>query len=391
MEKYSLTYEDAKKICVHYNNFNFYEKVYHIGQYKICTFSYFLCEYEYFVKPLPEEPHINAFDMRGVTFIFDTDGKLWKRFLMLPKFFNLNQVESTQYDKVKDKLISSIMVKEDGSLIAFILTPDMNLFAKTIAGIGNEQSVKAYDLLIKNSDNIKWIKAILELGYTPLFEYVSYDNRIVLNYRGSTLKFIGLRGNDSEEFIPAASIKEINIGLPDTIEIIKSENYTLDELIEKAKSEKEKEGWVIRFVDGQLIKIKTVWYCDTHYMRTENVFREDYIIRNYLTETLDDIVAQLDLEYDKDALSFIGYVKKSIDNYLKFIDVEVNYLYNNLFLEKYNGDFKEFGKNEHKNSFFGLFRFYSNKEEYNKRKINMILRETYKLENARTIIKKYEN
>jgi hypothetical protein len=93
---YQITYEDAIRICKAYKNFNFYKTEYRFGNYRVVTFNYFLCEYKYFVQPLENEPNIHARDMRGVTFVFNEDGTLYQRFLMLEKFFNINQVEETQ-------------------------------------------------------------------------------------------------------------------------------------------------------------------------------------------------------------------------------------------------------------------------------------------------------
>ena len=116
MRNYLITYEDAIEIAKRYNNNNFWEIQFLKNGYKLSSFNYFICGWDDFAKPLPLKPDINAFDMRGVTFVFNKDGSVWKRFLMLPKFFNINQVESTQYGNIKNKKIKNISIKEDGSL-----------------------------------------------------------------------------------------------------------------------------------------------------------------------------------------------------------------------------------------------------------------------------------
>ena len=136
-DKYQITYEDAVEICKYYKNFNFSESQYIINGYKISAFSYFICNYNDFAKPLPHRSEVNAFEMRGVTFVFNHDGSLWKRFLMLPKFFNINQTKETEYSAIKNKNISHISIKEDGSLVAFMMLPDETIFSKTIKGFSN--------------------------------------------------------------------------------------------------------------------------------------------------------------------------------------------------------------------------------------------------------------
>jgi T4 RnlA family RNA ligase len=358
--------------------------MFRIRGFKVSTFDYFICGYNDFANPLPNKPEINAFDMRGTTFVFNKDGSLWKRFLMLPKFFNLNQVESTLYHNVKDKEIDHISIKEDGSLVAFMMTPDGKLFSKTIRGFDNDQAVGAYNLLHEWEDHVLWVKEILNFNITPLFEYVSWDNRIVLKYSKPELRFIGGRDNDSGTFFPASTFENV----PKTIFVIPKVEATLDELIERAKVEEDKEGWVAMFKDGTWIKIKTAWYFHLHGIRTENVFREDYIIKNYYEETLDDVLSQLDPKEDSDAFEFVNKVTTAVDNYSKYIDKCVDELRDKL-ENYYLNDWADFAKNMYKKPFFGFVRFHG--EEYNKRKIEWILQRAYKLNRATDIVEKWKN
>ena len=383
--KYSLTYEDALEMVRVYKDFNFSKTEFIIKGYKVITFKYFLCEFDKFENPLKDKPEVKGYDMRGITFIFNKDGSLYKRFLMLSKFFNLDQVETTQYGIVKDKKIENITEKEDGSLIAFMNLPDETLFAKTIGSFDNEQTTAAMKLLGNDKKLKKFIKKMLFAGYTPLFEYVSYDNRIVLKYSKPELRFIGIRDNVNGEFLFA---NELDIKIPVTY-VNEVTNVTLDELIEKSKIEEDKEGWVVKFKDGQMIKIKLLWYWNLHGIRTMNVFREDYVIRNYLKETLDDIVTQLDYVDDEDAFKFIDNVKLAVNNKLKDIDNKVN-----LLVEKYNivynKDWVKYAIGENKSAYFGLSKIMIyDSEKFNERKIEYILKKTKRLQNARFFVEKW--
>lgn len=384
--KYLVTYDDAQKICRYYNNFNFSEHMWRIGNYKISAFDYFICGYNHFANPLPNEPNITAFDMRGVTFVFNEDGTIFNRYLMLPKFFNINQIEETQYDKVKDKNIVHISSKEDGSLVAFMMLPNGKLFAKTIRGFDNDQVISSQQILFAWEDHTKWVKKQLEDGFTPLFEYVSYANRIVLKYGSPELRFIGLRNNSNGDYIPASKVSDI----PSTMYFIKNESFTLDELIEKSKVEEDKEGWVVIFDDDMLLKVKTQWYFTVHGLRTMNVFREDYVIENYYKETLDDLVSQLNPIEDKDAFDFIDKVTKAIDNYAAHIDSKVEALFNR-FLIEFNGDFAKFATACHKEIYFDFMRAYiDDKNKYKNKKVQFILEKTYRLNKAKEIVEKYK-
>jgi len=383
--KYKLTYEDALEMVKVHKNFNFSKTESKLNGYRVVTFKYFLCEFDKFEYPLKDKPNVRGYDMRGVTFIFNKDGSLYKRFLMLSKFFNLDQVETTQYGEVKNKKIENVTEKEDGSLIAFMNLPDETLFAKTIGSFDNEQTVAAMKLLNNDKKLNKFIKKMLFAGYTPLFEYVSYDNRIVLKYSKPELRFIGIRDNVKGEFIFA---NELDVKIPVTY-VKEVTNVTLDELIERSKTEEDKEGWVVRFNDGQMIKIKTHWYWSLHGIRTMNIFREDYVIRNYLEETLDEVISQLDYVDDEDAFKFIDNVKLAVNNKLKDIDNKVN-----LLVEKYNivynKDWVKYAIGENKSAYFGLSKIMIyDSEKFNERKIEYILKKTKRLQNARFFVEKW--
>jgi T4 RnlA family RNA ligase len=390
---YLLNYKDALRISEKYNNSrsasNFWESTFRKDGYKLSTFNYFICGWNDFSNPLMDDSGITAFDMRGTTFVFNEDGTLWKRFLMLPKFFNLNQVEFTQYDLIKNKKIKSISAKEDGSLVAFMMLPNGNLFSKTIGSFVSEQAEQAYRFLYRWEEKVIFVKWCLNAGFTPLFEYVSGPNRIVLKYSHEDLRFLGLRDNGSGEWIPWNLLKKkekIPFNTPKDLS-----NLSLENLIEKSSKEEDIEGWVVLFEDGQLIKIKTEWYFKMHGLRTENIFREDYVIKNYLEQTLDDITCQLDKEEDSDAFEFIEKVTKSIDNYIHHIDNMVQKL-----VVKYETEYKSqwhyFAKFNNKESYFGLSRsFIETPEKYNSKKIDMILRKTYRLKSAKELIERWQN
>lgn len=388
MTKYKLTYEDATKISKAYKNFNFYATEFRIKGYKVVTFNYFLCDPRWFTTPLREFPEISAKDMRGVTFVFNEDGTLFKKFLMLEKFFNLNQTEETQEHLLKNKKIKNVTIKEDGSLVAFMQLPDKTVFTKTQGGFDNEQSQNALKIYNEDKNIKKFVDDFLSDGFTPLFEYVSFDNRIVLKYNKKELRLIGIRDNERlEAFISVADMSQImdryNIPVITTVSF-----DTLDEIKERMKTATDMEGVVIEFEDGQLVKIKTEWYFNLHGIRTENIFREDYIIQNFLKETLDEVTQDLDSEKDADAFAFIEYVKSATRNWSDYIDKSVQEFVDMYILS--SDPWNVFAEKYHKKAFFGLMRtFIENPDIYNKKKIEYMLTKSYFLMDAKNIVEKW--
>jgi len=372
-------------------------KSYIVKGYKVDVFNYFLCGYNMFANPISDRPEVNAFDMRGATFVFNEDGTLYKKFLMLPKFFNINEVETTQYHVIKDKKIKSITVKEDGSLISFMQLPNGEVFIKTLGGLDNDQ-VKT-SMKIYNSDiNLQiMVRNILSADYTPLFEYVSFDNKIVLNYSESQLRLIGIRDNISHDYVPYCGldstfkgfIKKNNIVGVDSID-----GKSLDDIVEVCNSNTEIEGFVIEFEDGQLVKCKTKWYFSVHKLHTESINREDYVIESYLKDTLDDILARFDRTKDSNVFTFVNEVKSAVDNYMKELLMNSNNLYS-IYVNDYDRNLRDFAKKEHKNEYFKFAKcIIDDGGKYIKCKIAIkdhILKKTFRLQNARDLVEKYKD
>jgi len=328
---YSLTYEDALKLCEAYKDFNFYKTEHMFGNFKAVTFNYFICDFNTFNKPI-ENSNINGFEMRGVTFVFNEDGSLFKRFLMLKKFFNVNQIEDTQHNVLKNKKIKYVTIKEDGSLVAFMNLPNGAVFAKTQAGFTNEQSLAAMRIYNSNKNIKKFVDEALESGFTPLFEYVSFDNRIVLKYAKEDLILIGVRDNKYETYFSAAEL--IANGKKIDISYVKP-FYTksIEELENIMNTSEDFEGVVVEFDDGQLVKWKTKWYWNAHQVR-ENVNRENIIIKLILENKIDDFLSTID---NTDYIKQINNIQIIINEYFIHKKEEIENL-----CKLYNGDKKNF-------------------------------------------------
>jgi len=373
--KYLITYEDGHKLIDAYDDFNFSKSEFMLEDYKVVTFTYFLCEFKHFETPLKEDPKIKGYDMRGATFVFNKDGSLYKRFLMLPKFFNLNQVENTQYDVVKHKKIIGISEKEDGSLIAVMKLPNGSLFPKTIGSFDNEQTAGARKILNDNSYLKGFIIHCLDRGFTPLFEYVSWDNRIVLKYGSPELRFLGARNNITGDYLPSQEFSPwYKVTLSKSLK-----NTTLDELIEKSKTEENKEGWVVIFEDGQMIKIKTQWYIVKHKCR-DNLDRENIVIEMILNETIDDAITEFNEPMFTEK---IGNIQNIVNTYIVNKTLEIEKLY-----KEYKGDKREFAIKYNKHKDFHLTIQSIRQKNIKVVVIDYLLKRTKHLKKAREFIEK---
>lgn len=333
MMKYFIpTYEQCRLICDTHENFIFYETKHVIDGYNISIFNYRLAMPATFYEPVPGT-NILAHELRGITFVFNEDGTLYNRYLMLNKFFNLNQYECSSYDKMKKEVIKEIAFKEDGSLLSFIKLPNNKIVAKTKASFEADQAIRSQEIFERNSSINNLVTYCLERDIVPIFEYVSPTNRVVLIYDKTDLVLTKLRNNLTGNYI---DINTLPTDILEGVTIVKTfNNLTLDDLIEKCKNDKDYEGFVVTFENEKMIKLKLTHYCDLHGLHTEELYREDYIISLILEESIDDILAQLE---DSDERKDMVYdIIKVVENHIERINHNTSEL-----LKKFDGDQKKF-------------------------------------------------
>jgi T4 RnlA family RNA ligase len=294
----------------------FYESKFVIDGFNISIFNYRIAQYSDFKNN-------SAFNARGLTYVFNSDGSLYKRYLLLHKFFNLNQVEETQYSLIKDYKIKSISNKEDGSVASFIRLPNGRVIAKSKMSFESDQAVGMMRLYNSNKELRDFVNWSLDNDIIAIFEYVSPQNRIVLKYSNEELILLRLRDNKTGEYLDLSNYSD-KIG---SIKVAPSDVSTLDQLIELSKSVEDKEGWIVQFKNGLFIKIKTSWYCSLHGLLTNDLWREHILVNYILDDKIDDILGQIP-EEEKEAHEridkIIEIVKHSVtekvDDILKSYD-----------------------------------------------------------------------
>ena len=71
MNLYLPTYEECLQICKENGELKFYEIKTEINGYSICQFNYRICSFSDLNNPIKSNDKINAFELRGLTFIFN--------------------------------------------------------------------------------------------------------------------------------------------------------------------------------------------------------------------------------------------------------------------------------------------------------------------------------
>lgn len=290
---YIPTFEECCEICE--NNTAFIHKIEDVQSFKAHIFNYHLASYGDFNLPVSEKPHIKAHELRGLTFI-ECNGS-YNRFLMLHKFFVLNQTENYLYDDVKNKKIVRIQEKLDGSMIRFVKLQDGLIVAKTKMGFTNDQALIANEIFSKNPSVSALVEDCLDDKIAAIFELVSPYNQIVVNYKNTELRLLQLRNEDSGEYIHEVNKYCLYYNIKGSHEfdydLKNDESFCLDHYIQEADTKKDFEGWVFTFEDGQMMKLKTKWYLELHHLLTESINRENSILIAIINENIDDAISQI--------------------------------------------------------------------------------------------------
>jgi T4 RnlA family RNA ligase len=368
-----LTYEECKQIVDHNGEVLFYESILEVDGYKVSIFNYRMAQIEHFRKPLPGLDK-SALEMRGITFIFNEDGTLYNRYIMLTKFFNINQVEETLHSNVKDLSVKSVMNKEDGSLISFVRLPNGKVLARTKMSFESEQAIASTRLYNTRDDIKKLVDSTLDNNEVLFFEYVNYNNRVVLEYKSEDLILLRSRNN------MCGSYNDIS-KYDTTVTKCNFEKESLDDIIDKATYVTDKEGWVVEFSNNTFIKVKTKWYFDLHHLTFGVVNRENDIIRVVMDDKVDDLLSNLDATH-VEQISFIKEIENICEKKLAELVYNVKKLVY-LFTNEYNSSKKDFAINNRKDDLFGLAMAVINGEDIYDVCKSKIKKITYRLESAR--------
>jgi len=243
-------------------------------------------------------------ECRGIK--FDLDGKLLAR--PYHKFFNLGEKESTQMDvlskagKFREDFI--IMPKLDGSMIHPILWDDEVWYCTRmgLTDVAYQAASFVGDKLDPEYESKKWyLDFCYDLAHrtlTPIFEWCSRKQRIVLDYPRDELVLTAIRVNETGEYLTRSKMRAL--AEPYKIPMVGLYDGSW-EGIEKFSKEvqdiENAEGYVIRW-DDDMVKMKGEWYLRIHRAK-DGLAHEKRVIAMILNESLDDVLPHL-LEDDYD-------------------------------------------------------------------------------------------
>lgn len=242
-------------------------------------------------------------ECRGL--IFDKQGNLISR--PFQKFFNVNEREETQVQHIDFSKPHRILSKLDGSMIRPIrINGDWRLGTKM--GI-TDVAMQAEAYIADKPHFAKFFdfcEHLGENGVTPIFEWLSRQQRIVIDYPVDELVLLAVRDNLTGEYYVYEMLekisREFNMGI---VRQFPGSMQSMQDLIDHTRAAEGIEGYVVRFDDGMMVKIKGDWYVQIHKAK-EQIGREKNLIAMLLDNNIDDVKPFL-LQDDLDRLEDFEY------------------------------------------------------------------------------------
>ena len=231
-------------------------------------------------------------ECRGL--LFDVAGNVLAR--RLHKFFNVNEKEETLASSIDFTQPHIILEKLDGSMV----TPfqvDSHIRWGTKMGV-TDVAMSAEVFVARNPQYSEFADFVMKWDSTPIFEWCSPKNRIVVEYPHDRLVLIAIRDNVSGEYRSYQNM--CDLAAQYSIEVVKAYSgsaSSMQQLLDSTKELQGAEGYIIRFDDGHMVKIKGDWYVRIHKVK-DSLSQEKNIIDLLVNDKIDDIKPHM-LESDK--------------------------------------------------------------------------------------------
>lgn len=252
-------------------------------------------------------------ECRGL--IFYPDGRIMSR--PFHKFFNVNEREETQMNRIDMSQPHVVMEKLDGSMIRPVEV-DGHIRLGTKMGV-TEVAMNAEAWLVAQPDyeqKLMFLEIMMRDNKTPIFEWTSRKNQIVIDYAVDDLILTAIRDNFTGEYVPFNRHVPFNV-----VPTYGTVEGNLSDYIARQREAEGREGDIIRFADGHMLKIKNDWYVRIH--KTVDKIRFDrHIVELILHEEIDDVLPMLP-QHEADRVrnfhaEFSAKLHSAVENYERY-------------------------------------------------------------------------
>lgn len=282
------------------------------------------------------------------------------------KFFNLNQLddrddlskETIKLSHLEPEEPQAILEKIDGSLVNYTYDDQYQFLYGTTGAVNSDMfSYPRHFLTNATVEGREWRQFLYEhKRYVFYTELTSKDNQLVEYYGNDYKLWIhGIYDKKIHYELSWGEVKHLfakwllkNGELPN-LELYMPKNYSdfkIKDITELAKTAHDVEGWVIKYNDGQRIKVKTSEYLEKFYNHTmffgspDTVAKLQTMVNTYFDDSWDDIES---IVKDHEALhdNFLKVFKfiDSYKEYFTYLKEEYSYLSNKEYAAKHRDKF----------------------------------------------------
>jgi RNA ligase len=222
-------------------------------------------------------------ECRGL--IFHPDGTIMSR--PFHKFFNVGERDETQMHCIDMSQPHTLYEKMDGSMIRPMMVNGVFRLGTKMGVTDTSIAAEA----IYNGGTRMWMDSVMQQNLTPLFEFVSPDNRIVLKYDKPEMVLLALRHNITGEYLDIEGMRSNEFF--SVVPSYGALDGNFDEYIARQRGKEGREGDIIRFADGHMLKIKNDWYVRIHKVK-DKIRTDRHVLALLLANDLDDVYPHLD-------------------------------------------------------------------------------------------------
>lgn len=233
--------------------------------------------------PIESEGDAIRRECRGMIFRKE-DGRIVRR--PFHKFFNVGEKEETQPDVIRAVLDDTTSLEKlDGSMIApFMIDGELRWGTKMGVTDVAKLAQRYLDRLPREDRQsvIAFARTWMMSGFTPIFEFCSRSQRIVIDYPEDRLVLTAMRNMTSGVYLSYNALKDAG------------NNYGIEVVGELSFDymSKEVEGVVLRTFHGHMLKMKCESYVRIHKAK-DKISVEKNAVAAILNNEIDDILPEL--------------------------------------------------------------------------------------------------
>lgn len=244
-------------------------------------------------------------ECRGIKFDLKT-GKILAR--PYHKFRNFGETSEVEAQNINFSDPFVILEKLDGSMIHPMFLDGQIVFCTRMGLTDVAWPAEVFARDHKTIQYIDFCKTELNSGFTPIFEWCSRQQRIVIDHPEDKLILTGLRRTEGGQYASYAMMQNFaNVYNVPCVNIWQGTFNGIKDFISEVSELENEEGYIIRFgdgslgaADGHMLKIKNMWYVQIHKAKEAMAWEKD-IWALILDNRQDDVMSVLEKE-DADKL-----------------------------------------------------------------------------------------